>query len=290
MFRVNMASKVTTPITAKYLSERPTNARKGVIIFAVTLAILAYTDRVCISQAMPLISKDLDLSLTQRGMIFSAFGLAYAAFEVPGGWLGDWMGPRKVLMRIVIWWSVFTALTGAMWNFLSLWFTRFLFGAGEAGCFPNLTKAFSVWLPHNERVRAQGIMWTFARWGGAFTPPLVILVLTYINWRQAFMVFGAIGVIWAVWFYKWFRDNPADHPGVNAAEMELLKGGAENAMSHGDVSPATLRKAGISVLAIVGTLAATSLLYPAQYPYIFVCMVLVGGGAAHLWGRKNRGT
>ena len=127
------------------------------------------------------------------GSIFAAFALAYAAFEVPGGWMGDAMGPRKVLMRIVIWWSAFTALTGAMWSFASMWLTRFLFGAGEAGCFPNLTKAFSVWLPADERVRAQGIMWTFARWGGAFTPPLVIFVLKYMNWRMAFVLFGMLG-------------------------------------------------------------------------------------------------
>ena len=86
------------------------------------------------------------------GLVFSAFAIAYALFEIPGGWLGDWMGPRSVLMRIVIWWSVFTAATGCIWNFTSLCVTRFLFGAGEAGCFPNLTKAFTTWLPHNERV------------------------------------------------------------------------------------------------------------------------------------------
>src|SRR5258708_37580098 len=121
------SSKVSPPVDTKMPPQRPTNARKGVIVFAVTLAILAYIDRVCISQAAPLITKDLGFSKTQMGAIFSAFGLAYAAFEVPGGWMGDWMGPRKVLMRIVIWWSVFTALTGTMWSFLSLWFTRFLF-------------------------------------------------------------------------------------------------------------------------------------------------------------------
>src|ERR1043166_9349022 len=268
-----MASSKVSP-TAKPSSqtERPTNTRKGVIIFAVTLAILAYIDRVCISQAAPLISKDLGFTKTQMGAIFSAFGLAYAAFEVPGGWMGDWMGPRKVLMRIVVAWSAFTAMTGMTWRFLSLWFTRFFFGAGEAGCFPNLTKAFSVWLPQHERVRAQSIMWTFARWGGAFTPPLVIFVLRFVSWRYAFMIFGGLGTIWAVWFYKWFRDNPKDHSGVNAAELRLLESCAENAESHGDVNPATLRKVGLSLLLVVGTLATASLRFPTYYPYIFVSM------------------
>ncbi len=215
--------------------QRPTNSRQWVIVFAVTLSILAYIDRVCISQAAPLISKDLGFDKQQMGYVFSAFALAYALFEIPGGWMGDWMGPRKVLMRIVVWWSAFTALTGAMWNLASMLACRFLFGAGEAGCFPNLTKAFSVWLPVEERVRAQGIMWTFARWGGAFTPPLVIWILGYMNWRQAFVLFGAIGVVWAVWFYKWFRDNPKEHPSVNEAEWELLKHSAGNAEGHGNV-------------------------------------------------------
>lgn len=291
MFAAIMATSKVSPTINRAGQVGPaSNARRGVIIFAVTLAILAYIDRVCISQAMPLISKDLNFTDTQKGAIFSAFGLAYAAFEVPGGWMGDWMGPRKVLMRIVIWWSLFTAATGAMWNFVSLWFTRFLFGAGEAGCFPNLTKAFSVWLPQAERVRAQGIMWTFARWGGAFTPPLVILVLTYFSWRMAFVLFGALGVIWAVWFYKWFRDNPKDHPAVNAGELKLLEECAKNAESHGEVNPATLRKVAASVILVVGTLAAASLLYPKQYGLIFAVMVVVGGIGGYLWGRNNQHT
>jgi MFS transporter, ACS family, glucarate transporter len=215
--------------------QKPTRARHWVVVFAVTLAILAYIDRVCISQAAPIISRDLNLSKSQMGLVFSAFALAYAIFEIPGGWLGDWMGPRRVLMRIVVWWSVFTAATGGVWGFTSLWVTRFLFGAGEAGCFPNLTKAFTTWLPQNERVKAQGIMWMFARWGGAFTPPLVILTFQYVSWRWAFVIFGGLGVIWATFFYSWFRDNPRDQPSVNAAELALMDGSGNLASGHGDV-------------------------------------------------------
>ena len=115
--------------TAVPSSVIPGHTRYWVVVFAVTLAILSYIDRVCISQAAPVISKDLGLSNTDMGKIFAAFGLAYALFEVPGGWMGDWMGPRRVLMRIVLWWSFFTAATGYMWNFASLWIARFLFGA-----------------------------------------------------------------------------------------------------------------------------------------------------------------
>ncbi len=231
-----MATK-TVPITraAHVTGQAPTHARHWVIFFAVTLAILAYIDRVSISMAMPDIARDLKLDKVQQGWVFAAFAIAYAAFEIPGGWLGDKMGPRSVLMRIVLWWSVFTAVTGAMTGYTSMLVTRFLFGAGEAGCFPNLTKAFTTWLPKLERVRAQGIMWMFARWGGAFTPPLVILIFGWMSWRGAFTLFGGIGLIWAFFFYRWFRDNPRDHASVNAAELELLEGNEANAGGHGDV-------------------------------------------------------
>jgi len=215
--------------------QHATKQRYWVIFFAVTLAILAYIDRVCISYAAPLISRDLGLNREQMGAVFSAFALAYALFEIPGGWLGDWMGPRRVLLRITLWWSVFTAVTGAMWSFGSMWAVRFLFGAGEAGCFPNLTKAFTTWLPPVERVRAQGIMWTFARWGGAFTPPLVLFVLSFTSWRWSFVIFGSLGLIWAAAFAFWFKDNPRHNPRVNSAEMALLAGSEHLASGHGNV-------------------------------------------------------
>ena len=217
------------------MSERPTHARYWVIFYAVTLAILSYINRVAISQAAPDIVRDLKFTDVQMGRIFGAFALSYALFEVPTGWLGDWIGPRKVLLRIVLWWSAFTAITGAMWNFSSMWIARFLFGAGEAGGFPNLTKAFTTWLPKVEHVRAQGIMWTFARWGGALTPVLVVWVLRFVNWHWAFVMFGGLGVIWAFFFARWYRDNPADHPSVNAAELALLKGSERLAAGHAKV-------------------------------------------------------
>jgi ACS family glucarate transporter-like MFS transporter len=182
-----------------------TNSRPGILFFAATLAIITYIDRVCISQAAPAIQKDLRLDDWQMGLAFSAFSIAYALFEIPTGWLGDKIGPGKVLMRIVLAWSVFTGATGYCWNLLSLVFTRFCFGTGEAGCFPNLTKAFAIWLPKAAHPRAQGIMWLSARWGGAFTPLLVLWVMTCLSWRKTFLVFGGIGIAWAFLFYDWHR-------------------------------------------------------------------------------------
>jgi MFS family permease len=226
---------MATEVSQKISVEHASHTRYWVIVFAVTLAVVTYIDRVCISFAAPSIRKDLNLDTVQMGWAFTAFGVAYALFEIPGGYLGDWLGPRRVLMRIVTWWSFFTAATGWAWSLGSLITTRFLFGAGEAGCFPNLTKAFTTWLPPRERVRAQGIMWLSARWGGAFTPPLVAAVMAVVGWRHAFEIFGCLGVIWAVSFYFWYRDDPLTHPALNAGERELLRESSKMASGHGHV-------------------------------------------------------
>jgi MFS transporter, ACS family, glucarate transporter len=216
-------------------TERPTRVRNLVIVFAAVLAVITYIDRVSISFAAPFIRQDLKLSTVQMGWAFTAFGWAYALFEMPGGFLGDWLGPRKVLMRIVLWWSVFTAATGWAWSFSSLVTTRFLFGMGEAGCFPNLTKVYNTWLPQRERPRALGIMWLSTRWGAALTPPVVALVMSAVGWRHAFEIFGCLGVVWAVAFFLWYRDDPLKNPKLNAAERELVKGSAKLASGHRDL-------------------------------------------------------
>jgi len=218
----------------------PTHARRVVLFFAVTLAIITYVDRVCISQAAPAMQEDLGLTKIQMGYAFTAFGWAYALFEIPGGWLGDRIGPRKVLMRVVGMWSLFTVATGWAWNLWSLVVSRFFFGMGEAGCFPNITKAFTNWFPSAERVKAQGILWLSARWGGAFTPLIVGWMLASggegkfglgLHYRWVFLIFGLLGVVWALMFYRWFRDYPKDHPSVSAAELAVI-GETEQSGDH----------------------------------------------------------
>ena len=162
-------------------------------LFGMSLAVLAYIDRTVIAQAAPLISADLGFDKIMMGTVLSAFLLGYGLFEIPGGWYGDWVGARKGLMRIVLAWSAFTAMTGAAWSFTSMIVIRFLFGVGEAGCFPIIAKSFTTWLPRSERTRAQGLLWMAARWGGAFTPLLVVWVLQFVNWRAAFVLFGLLG-------------------------------------------------------------------------------------------------
>ncbi|MEO8481600.1 MAG: MFS transporter [Acidobacteriota bacterium] len=215
-------------------SATPTGARHVTTMFAVLLAVVMYIDRITLSQAAPYIRADLNLSTKEMAWAFSMFGWAYALFEIPGGWLGDRIGPRRVLMRIVIWWSFFTAATGLVFNQFSLVITQTLFGVGEAGAFPNMTRIFTTWLPKKERERAQATLWLASRWGGALTPLLVIYLLRYlhVSWRVVFMLFGSIGVIWAIAFYRWFRDDPSTHPGVNAAELALLPPRSETRQAH----------------------------------------------------------
>ncbi len=211
---------------------RASRVRFGVVGFGLALAVVTYLDRVCISQTKADISRDLGLSNTQMGLVFSAFTLAYSLFEVPTGWWGDRIGPRRVLTRVVLWWSIFTAATGAAWSYGSLLVCRFLFGIGEAGAFPNLAKAFRLWLPDDERTWAQGLLWATARWGGAVAPLLVVFAMKYTTWRGVFVAFSLLGLVWTFFFYRWFRDKPSDHPSINAAELALLPDPAQASADH----------------------------------------------------------
>src|SRR5207247_6278370 len=200
------------------------NVRRGVLYFSFALAVITYLDRVCISAAAPLMMQDLGLSVVQMSVVFSSFTLAYSLFEVPTGWMGDVVGPRKVLTRIVLWWSGFTMLTGGAWNYLSLALIRFLFGAGEAGAFPNAARSFSRWFPPGERGRAHGILFLGSRLGGASAPALALLMIRLWGWRESFVLFGSIGIMWAVAWYRWYRDEPSEHPAVSPQELALIRG------------------------------------------------------------------
>lgn len=199
-----------------------TTVRYRILGWLCTLSMITYIDRVCIMQVRENIQDDLKITEGQFSLAFSAFALAYAAFEVPGGWLGDRFGPRRVLTKIVLCWLTFTALTGAVWNWASLIVVRVLFGAGEAGAYPNMAKASRNWFPYRERGQAQGLIWTFGRLGGAVAPVLIVfLASTDWGWRGAFLFLGMIGVVWLVGFNRFFRDRPEEHPGVNEAELAM---------------------------------------------------------------------
>jgi MFS family permease len=229
------------------LRQTPTLVRYQVLGWVCALSMITYIDRVCIKQVAGDMREALGISEAAFAWAFAAFGLSYALFEVPSGWLGDRLGPRKVLTRIVLCWSLFTALTGCVWQFtlasgyeielplagtvpvvfngfLLLLVIRFLFGAGEAGAYPNIARALRNWFPYGRRGMAQGLLWMFGRWGGAIAPILVGVIAAWVGWRGAFLVFGILGAVWVVTFAVFFRDSPAEHPAVNAAERQLILG------------------------------------------------------------------
>lgn len=216
-----------------------------------------YLDRICISQALPSIARDLKLSHTEKSYILMAFTLSYGLFEVPTGRWGDLIGGRRVLTRISLWWSTFTALTGACTGLYSMITVRFLFGAGEAGAFPNVARVLSRWFPDSERGRAQGILLAASQAGGAVAPLVAARLIAVIGWRWTFVVFGAVGVVWAIGFWRWFRDDPAEHPAVNAAEVAHIGRRATAGHVHGAIPwAAVLRNPSVWMLSILMSFAS----------------------------------
>jgi sugar phosphate permease len=197
--------------------------RYYVLAALVLLSIITFLDRVCMNVVSKYVKNDLQLNNEQYGYILGAFSLAYALFEIPTGTMGDKIGARRILTRVVLWWSVFTALTGAAFNFIYLVVVRFLFGMGEAGAYPNASIVISRWFPSHEVGRAQSFIWAAARIGGSLTPLLVIPLVHNIGWRWAFVVLGGVGCLWAIIWRYWFRDNPSDMRGISAAEVQEIE-------------------------------------------------------------------
>lgn len=197
--------------------------RGRVLGFVFLLAVVTYLDRICIAAAAPFMMEELQLTVFQMSVVFSAFTLAYSLFEVPSGWLGDTRGPRQVLTRIVLWWSGFTMLTGAARSLASLVAIRFLFGAGEAGAFPNAARALSRWFPARERGRANGVLFLGSRVGGMLSAPVALLLIHGIGWRLSFVAFGALGLLWAAGWHAFYRDRPSQHPSVSPQELAWIE-------------------------------------------------------------------
>ncbi|MFD2570026.1 MFS transporter [Spirosoma soli] len=201
------------------------NVRYRVLTVLFLLSTITYLDRVCMNVVSKYVKADLGLDNQQFGWILGAFSLAYALFEIPTGTMGDSLGPRRVLTRVVLWWSGFTMLTGTATSFLYLLIVRFLFGIGEAGAYPNASIVISRWFPAVEVGRAQSVIWAAGRLGGALTPLLVIPLVHWAGWRWAFAILGLVGVVWAVGWYTWFRDEPTEKAGVTPAELHTIESG-----------------------------------------------------------------
>jgi MFS family permease len=208
------------PVPAQNM--RPTKVRYVVLGMTVAAYMITYMDRTILAVARPVIRDELGISLLTMGTITGAFRIAYALFQIPGGWFGDRFGARRALSLIVAWWSLFTGLTAMAWNAASMLVIQVLFGMGEAGAFPIATRSLARWMRPTERGFAQGITHAGSRLGAALTPLMVVPMIALIGWRGAFWVFAALGVTWSAVWYFYYRDTPEEHAGVNQAERDLI--------------------------------------------------------------------
>ena len=194
--------------------------RTWILVMLIFLGVVTFLDRINITVAGSAIMKDLNLTPDQWGWILSAFILSYGLMQIPMGAMGDKRGHRSTLALIVLWWSAFTAFTGMAGGFVSLIMIRFMFGIGEAGSSPCSTGVISRWFPKKEVGKAQGYIWAASRMGGALTPFIVLPVITYLGWRAAFYILGAVGVIWSIVWYLFYRNQPKEMRGITQAEID----------------------------------------------------------------------
>lgn len=213
--------------------KRSGTKRWTVLLLISVMYLVTYLDRANISTAAPVIAKEFNISKIEMGFIFSAFVWSYALFQVPGGWLGDRFGPRRVLTGVVGYWSVMTALTAAASGVASFSIVRFLFGIGEAGAFPVATRAMQLWFPRGERGLVQGVSHSASRLGAALSPPIVVAIIATLGWRSVFYICAALGFAWCVLWYLCYRDMPEAQPSVTRAELAYIRG----VDAHGDILP-----------------------------------------------------
>jgi len=200
----------------------PTRIRYIVLLLTVAAYMITYLDRVLLSAAVPSIQKEFGFSLITMGWVLGSYQIAYAVFQIPGGWLGDRLGARRALAGVVVWWSAFTAFTPFTWSATSMAVCLFLFGMGEAGAFPIATRSLSRWMLPTERGFAQGATHAGSRLGGALTPVLAVALIARFGWRFPFYLFALVGIVWAALWYGFYRDTPGEHPKTNATERDLI--------------------------------------------------------------------
>jgi len=195
----------------------------GIVLFLLCLMYgITYIDRVNIATAAGPIQKEFGLSNAQYGLIFGAFGWAYLALQVSGGFIADRFGARKTLTISGVIWAGATLLVGLVSGFWSLFVCRVLLGIGEGATFPTATRAMANWTSPDMRGFAQGITHSFARFGNAISPPLVVVLMAGFGWRGSFVALGLVSLVWVVLWGIYFRDDPRTHAGVSADEANRL--------------------------------------------------------------------
>ena len=217
-----------SPVTVKSdkAALRTSHVRWSVLAIISLMYMVTYIDRSNISVAAPAIAKELSLSKVELGLVFSAFIWAYAIGQVPGGWLADRFGPRRVLLVIVPFWSLMTSATAFATGMTSLFAVRFIFGLGEAGAFPTASRAMQLWFPRSERGLVQGVTHCLSRFAVVITPVVSVQLMLFFGWRWIFHLSALLGFIWAIAFFFTYRNRPEEHPGVSDAELSTIRGGS----------------------------------------------------------------
>jgi MFS family permease len=207
-------------------SGKRTGYRWAVLFMIAMMALITFMDRTNISIAAPRMSKDFGLSKTQMGFVFSAFAWAYSLGQLPGGWITDKLGSRKVLTLVVLFWSLMTMATAHALGFISLVAIRFIFGLGEAASWPAGTQAMQYWFPKSERGLVNGVTHSCGQFATSIVPLLGVALMTRWGWRSIFHIFGTIGIVWAIGWWVMYRERPEQHQRVNPAEAAYIRDGA----------------------------------------------------------------
>jgi sugar phosphate permease len=218
-----------------FAGAKRTHIRWYVLLLISLMYMITYMDRSNISIAAPAIAKEFGFNKTEVALFFSAFAWAYAAGQVPGGWLADFFGPKRVLLAIVPFWSLMTAATAWASGATSFFVVRFIFGLGEAGAFPTASRAMQLWFPKSERGFVQGMTHCFSRLAIAITPLVAVVIMNAWGWRWIFYIFALLGIAWSLVFFYFYRNRPEDEARVNTAELAHIRG----TLPNGEISPAT---------------------------------------------------
>jgi sugar phosphate permease len=217
----------------EFAGAKRSHVRWYVLLLISLMYMITYMDRSNISIAAPAIAKEFGFNKTEVALFFSAFAWAYAVGQVPGGWLADFLGPKRVLLAIVPFWSLMTAATAWASGATSFFVVRFVFGLGEAGAFPTASRAMQLWFPKSERGFVQGMTHCFSRLAIAITPLVAVVIMNAWGWRWIFYIFALLGILWSLVFFYFYRNRPEDEPRVNAAELAYIRGTSPN----GEISP-----------------------------------------------------
>jgi sugar phosphate permease len=224
-------------VATAFAGAKRTHIRWYVLLLISLMYMITYMDRSNISIAAPAIAKEFGFSKTEVALFFSAFAWAYAAGQVPGGWLADFFGPKRVLMVIVPFWSLMTAATAWASSTTSFFVVRFVFGLGEAGAFPTASRAMQLWFPKSERGFVQGMTHCFSRLAIAITPLVAVVIMNAWGWRWIFYIFALLGIAWSLVFFFFYRNRPEDEERVNKAELAHIRG----TLPNGEIVPVTTK-------------------------------------------------